>query len=145
MDESTKQAAVTIRTAVLAVLTKLNNMLMTAKPKPPVRRVFGLRFLLTKFETDIASRMLATNTRFHLVFPSAELRVYVDPIQMDQVFRNLLGNSLDAIAIARATESQPAGKIELIVDAQDKQAVLLWRDDGCGISRKTRNSIFTPF
>jgi len=70
-----------------------------------------------------------------------DLRCPVDPFQLEQVFRNLIENSLaaceDPVRVETAWESAWIG---------DRPAVrLTYRDDGPGISPAVANRVFEPF
>lgn len=146
VDTGARQMYSAIREATNRALNKLQNMLMTAKPKSPEKRVISLKSFLTEFEASIENTMLATRTKFFAAYPTCDLRVFADPVQIGQVLANLLGNSLDAIKLARlSADEQSAGKIELIVGEQNDDALLLWRDDGIGLSDQDKNKAFTPF
>lgn len=64
--------------------------------------------------------------------------VIADPLQIDQVFTNLILNSVDAV--------EDNGMIEIILtsDAANKLDVTI-KDDGCGIEPADMEKIFSPF
>lgn len=68
-------------------------------------------------------------------------RVYGNPLQIEQVFINLTTNARDAIeATGRGN-----GKIMISAIMQDKFVEIRFRDDGVGMSEKTKAKAFNPF
>ena len=76
------------------------------------------------------------------------------PGQLNQVFMNLLSNSIDAVeeklkTLSSASEEhstfQPTIWIETQYDASTQQGIIRVRDNGCGISESTQEKIFDPF
>lgn len=142
----TLQACLAIRTATTEALSKLQNMLMTAGPKPPVKKVVGIKSELTAFEASINHRVSVTNVEFTARYPERDPIVLADVRQLRQVWANLFSNSLEAIRSARrAKEPRQAGKIELTVEVERNFLLLTWCDDGCGISYEAKRNAFTPF
>lgn len=145
-DPEMLQACSAIRTATTEAISKLQNMLMTAAPSSPVKKVVSIRSELVAFEANIKHRMSVTNVEFKSKFPDCDLLMLADVKQLRQVFANLLDNSLDAIRSARrGKEPRLAGKIELTVEVGKNLLLLSWHDDGCGMSEETRRYAFTPF
>ena len=87
-----------------------------------------------------------------------EVEIEVDPSllvrgdrgQLVQVFSNLFQNSIDAIEERKSGGSQHQGKITIHAHAtlgmdREKQIIVTFKDDGCGISPENRGKIFDPF
>ena len=87
-----------------------------------------------------------------------EVEIEVDPAllvrgdrgQLVQVFSNLFQNSIDAIEEKKSGDSQSQGKITVYAHTtlgmdREKQIIVTFRDDGCGISPENRGKIFDPF
>ncbi|MCR4434458.1 MAG: ATP-binding protein [Clostridiales bacterium] len=63
--------------------------------------------------------------------------------QMEQVFVNLLLNSITAV---KASKFQGDGLVEIRVkSAGDDRLLITVKDNGCGIAEKNMNKIFSPF
>jgi PAS domain S-box-containing protein len=144
-DPSTLEAYSAIRGAATAALSKVQNMLMTAKPRPPEKEVISLKSLLTEFEKSILHQASVTHIELSMNLPESDPFILAEREQMRQVIANLFGNSLDAIKSARVNGRRSAGRISLIADVENDILLLLWRDDGCGMSEETRTNAFIPF
>ena len=74
--------------------------------------------------------------RFHMIVEPADLRVWVDPIQVQQVIVNLFRNSVEALG----STQQP----EIVVRAGKREdfAEISVQDNGSGIADNIRDSIF---
>ena len=80
----------------------------------------------------------------------SSLLVRGDRGQLVQVFSNLFQNSIDAIEEKNSGDSQHQGKITIHAHTtlgmnREKQIIVTFRDDGCGISPENRGKIFDPF
>jgi len=78
------------------------------------------------------------------------LLVRGDRGQLVQVFSNLFQNSIDAIEEKKSGDSQYRGRITIHAHTtlgmdREKQIIVTFRDDGCGISPENRGKIFDPF
>ncbi|MCQ9206220.1 MAG: ATP-binding protein [Omnitrophica bacterium] len=71
-------------------------------------------------------------------------KVQADPNQLQQAFLNLLTNARDAID---STKRHQGGQISVqtLLDNDNKSIEVIFKDDGCGISKKTLEHIFNPF
>lgn len=133
-----------IRAATTGAYNKLQNMLMTANPRPPDKQVASVRSVVDLFATSIAYRAQANRIDFVPLYSETDPLILADIEQMRQVFANLFGNSAYAINLAR-TERPSAGRISLAVAVDDDLVRLSWCDDGCGLADGSRTSMFTPF
>ncbi len=71
--------------------------------------------------------------------PNESFNVVCDPKQMKQVFFNLLINAVEAVAEdGRIT-------IDLIRDTENNEAVIVFSDNGYGISKERMEMLFEPF
>ena len=76
------------------------------------------------------------------------------PGQLNQVFMNLLSNSIDALEEKLRMLPQPSGEqasfqptiwLETKYDASTQQSIICVRDNGCGIAESAQEKIFDPF
>lgn len=80
----------------------------------------------------------------------SSLLVRGDRGQLVQVFSNLFQNSIDAIEEKNSGAPPHQGKITIHAHTtlgmnREKQIIVTFRDDGCGISPENRGKIFDPF
>jgi two-component system NtrC family sensor kinase len=62
-----------------------------------------------------------------------------DANQLQQVFLNLLNNSIHAL------EQRPVGEIRIKAIQNSAEIIILFSDNGCGFSRETMEKAFLPF
>ena len=141
-DPSLERPYAGIRKATVAALGKLQNILMTAKPKTPEKNILSLRTLLNEVETEIGEWVSAAGVKFVATAPNAELNLFGDSEELKQVFTNLLANSIDAIA---ALQSPGEGRVDLNVTADERCVYLSWCDNGGGMTTDAMRYAFTPF
>ncbi|MCI4627015.1 MAG: ATP-binding protein, partial [Candidatus Magnetoovum sp. WYHC-5] len=67
----------------------------------------------------------------------SQIDIYADPIKLEQVFINLLSNSIDAI--------NDTGDIYITTTDEDNSVIVEVIDTGCGISAENIKNVFDPF
>ena len=67
--------------------------------------------------------------------------IMANPIQLEQVFVNLMSNAMDAIEQAHPGR----GKIEVQISHTPDGVTVTVTDDGCGMTDETKQKIFDPF
>ncbi|MDB5742100.1 MAG: hypothetical protein JWR68_415 [Polaromonas sp.] len=86
----------------------------------------------------IAALETAGRTKAHRVTLSAQpVRLYADPVRLDQVATNLITNALKY--------TLPGGEIEVAVRHEGTQAVFSVADNGIGMSARLIQGVFEPF
>jgi signal transduction histidine kinase len=85
--------------------------------------------------------LLQRGIRLEIESDSGAGIILANPIQLEQVFVNLMSNAMDAIEAAHPGR----GSIEVrIANSADSVKVVV-SDDGCGMEEKIRDRIFDPF
>ncbi len=141
---STVETYAAIREASNSALGKLQNLLMTASPPAPTMQVVSLKAILQAFEASMKKRAEASRVEFRATYPEDDALVLADADQLRQVFANLFGNSIDAIKAIRATRGwKYGGRINLAMTIAGADILVVWCDNGCGISEDIRTSLFT--
>ncbi len=87
----------------------------------------------------VKHRIAACNTRVKWNKRSAAVVVRADRIRLEQVFVNLIQNSLDALG------DRHDGQIEIMIDPGRSDVVLVFADNGPGLPEAMKPRIFTPF
>lgn len=67
--------------------------------------------------------------------------MFGDPLELQQVALNLLLNAADALRPG----ASGGGRVDLTVEVRGAQAVLVVRDDGCGMDEEARQRCFDLF
>ncbi len=75
--------------------------------------------------------------RISVSLPSGEIIVEGDPVRLEQVFGNLLSNAI--------RYSPANGRIDVLVDVKETDALVHVRDEGDGIDQELLPRIFEPF
>ena len=75
------------------------------------------------------------------VYSQEDDSVYANPMQLEQVFINLTSNARDAI---EATQ-RGRGSISIRTEVTQKFVEVIFKDDGTGMSDKTKAKAFNPF
>lgn len=70
---------------------------------------------------------------------AADVPVKADRVRLEQVFVNLIQNSLDAL------ENCPDGWIEILFERRKGMVIATFSDSGPGLSKGMRQKLFTPF
>ncbi len=91
----------------------------------------------------IESALLLLRNKYHnrieiiKKYPKKDFKIQCYPGQLNQVFMNILHNSIDAI--------EGEGSIYVTVSRQGESAFVTFRDTGDGMSEEVRRRIFDPF
>lgn len=119
-----------------SVATKL---LRLGRREPPSRRPTDLvRLVDDALELERYSLRKASVTVTRSFEPGLPA-VQADPLQLQQVFLNLICNALHAM------EGRGAGRLEVEVRREGDRLVARFADDGCGIAPGDLGRIFDPF
>lgn len=136
----------TINAALRESVDEFKNLLTAHKPRTPQKLLLMISELLGANEERMRRQALDKNTQFVVNYPDTDFKVAVDLEQMLGVFTNLFTNSLDAI-LKRKWPGSPSGAGLITLTARVKQnyAQIVWKDNGCGISKDQRQNIFNAF
>ncbi len=86
------------------------------------------------------------NIRFVITYPEPDIKLSVDPQQIESVIANLFTNSMHAIKRRQETDASfSQGVIELSAQLNKKHVELVLKDNGCGIAPEDRQHIFNAF
>lgn len=88
---------------------------------------------------DMQMRLKSVGVETH-IDGTSEFMLYGDSVLFDQIFYNLISNSLDELR-----EKAGEKKIQVICHKKDRLLTIHFRDNGRGIPEENINKIFTPF
>ncbi len=101
------------------------------------RQPIDLKETLHRAIQTMEPHIAEKNHHFSAVLPEQTLRAFADPMRIEQIVTNLLGNAI------RYTEA--GGIIELTLDTIDSMARIRVKDNGQGISSRSLKKIFDVF
>jgi PAS domain S-box-containing protein len=116
----------------------VQNLLSFARQRKPQRDEVDIRKVLDETLALRDYDLKINHIRVERDLPSEPALVVADPHQIEQVFLNIINNSVDAIL-----ETGRAGKLKIRVYSQGGQVCTQFTDDGAGI--KDAKRIFDPF
>jgi signal transduction histidine kinase len=113
----------------------VSDLLDSVRTKPPHSEIVGVRELLEKTLGKCAVPSIVT---VKLDIPATVSKLRVDPLQIHQVFRNLISNGIEAMPKGGALEIR-AGE-----DAPAKTITISVKDSGSGIAPEALSKLFQP-
>ena len=84
-------------------------------------------------------RIMSSHTKIKWDKAAAAVLIMADRIRLEQVFVNLIQNSLDAFAVAQK------GQIQITFRQEDAHVLLIVADNGPGLPAELREKLFVPF
>lgn len=114
-------------------------LMLFAKNPEPKRQALNLSDLVPKWLSLTRDLAAESGVAIELRNDAKQLTVLGDPMLLQIIVSNLLGNALDAIAGI----SPP--KIAVTLSAEPGQAILRVEDNGPGVPRALRDRLFQPF
>jgi PAS domain S-box-containing protein len=116
----------------------VQNLLSFARQRKPQRDEVDIRKVLDETLALRDYDLKINNIRVERDFPSEPAVVVADPHQIEQVFLNIVNNSVDAVL-----ETGRAGQLKIRISCQSGHICTQFTDDGAGIKDPKR--IFDPF
>ncbi len=116
----------------------VQNLLSFARQRTPQRDEVDVRKVLDETLTLRDYDLKINNIQVEREAPGEPAMVVADPHQLEQVFLNIINNSVDAIL-----ETGRKGKLKIRVQCQGGQVCTQFSDDGPGLKDPKR--IFDPF
>ncbi len=116
----------------------VQNLLSFARQRKPQRDEVDIRRVLDETLALRDYDLKINNIRVERELPSEPALVVADPHQIEQVFLNIINNSVDAIL-----ETGRAGQLKIRISSQAGHICTQFTDDGAGIKDPKR--IFDPF
>ena len=138
-----------IRSQIDRIAGIVRQLLEFSRRREPAFRNVELPFLFNKVTELLEHKIVEKNIKVKIVIDDALPSIQADPDQLQQVFINLLLNSLHAL--------QPGGAIKIaasVVDKADGNGIsnrnrqkvrIEFEDNGAGIPAETLSQVFDPF
>ncbi|MCI0496587.1 ATP-binding protein, partial [candidate division KSB1 bacterium] len=146
---------------IIRQVNRLDELLRTfftyARPQTPERKFHRLQEIVQEVYTLLHNRLMASNVEFVERYANDLPLVVVDSQQIQQVFFNLILNSLDAMARGGKLEIVATAKVAMLyaIDRRQKRSPRTKNnstyvevsviDTGEGIKGEHLDSIFNPF
>jgi signal transduction histidine kinase len=134
-DETTREYLGMIKNEISDADRIVGDLLDSVRTRPPQPQSATIRELI---EMAMQRCVVPEKVEVRLEIPEMLSRVEVDPPQMQQVFRNLIANAVDAM---------PEGGDLIILAREDKEGetiAVVVRDSGIGMTEEQQARLFQP-
>ena len=115
----------------------LGRLLNFARTPEPNIKLTGIKNLIKQAVKTFENQEKYSLVKFSITLPKEPVKIYIDSVQMRQVFINLILNACDAM--------NNSGKIKITLNVDDKNSIISFKDNGTGINPENMEKIFTPF
>jgi signal transduction histidine kinase len=126
---------------VVAQIDRLENLvrdlLTYARPAEPQRQSFDVQELIDRVLQHVKESLDGASITVHRVYGPSTGHLVADPRQMEQVFINLIHNSVQAMP--------EGGTLSVTTRAVDRNLVITFRDTGDGIATADLQKVMQPF
>jgi signal transduction histidine kinase len=118
----------------------INNLLFYSRLKSPqyedmpLNKIIGECVRLCRNQSGIMKQLSIMKK----ISPTDHLAIEADPLQIKELFSNILNNACDAVPVE-------GGKIEIVTESNADHVTIRVRDNGTGIDKQHMEKIFDPF
>jgi signal transduction histidine kinase len=116
----------------------INNLLFYSKLRPPRLQSVAVHRVLGECINEVEKQYPQTITVTAALTPIRDVQIQADPLQLKEVFANVLNNAFDAV-------DENSGKIEVRAEAAAAVVRIDVQDNGSGITQEDLEKIFDPF
>ena len=134
-DDSVKEYLDIIKSEIAGSERIVSDLLDSVRTKPPHPEIVGVRELLEK---TLGKCAVPSTIKVKLDIPETLSPLRVDPLQIHQVFRNLISNGIEAMPEGGMLEIQASE------DVPAKTITISVRDSGAGIAPELLAKLFQP-
>ncbi|EFK05859.1 Sporulation kinase E family protein [delta proteobacterium NaphS2] len=128
VDEATKKKKLTIITEEVARLEKLLKELREYYlPKDPDFQAVNVKEMMQRLYPLVKNECGDKDIEVELILDKEDLTVNWDPCRLEQVFINIIKNSIEAV--------ENKGKLSIYATLSDDKVKVVIKDDGCGIPK----------
>ena len=139
-DETTREYLDIIKNEIATADHILTDLLDAVRTKPPHPETVGLTELLIQALHECA---VPPNVTVKMDIHATTPPLWVDPLQMQQVFRNLISNGVEAMPDGGTLEIR-ALEVRASAGAEGRNVIVSIRDGGVGIAPEHFSSLFQP-
>jgi len=133
-NETTREYLGIIEDEIAAADRIVGDLLDSVRTKPPQPHITNSGELLDQVMTRCK---MAPSVKVRLEITKMLPSIVVDPVQMEQVFRNLIANALDAMP--------EGGELEIRAEEKENRMVAIRvRDSGIGMTAEQKEKLFQP-
>lgn len=115
--------------------------LNAAKPQPRHLKLIELNKLIKELYVLYEGEAHLQNIMMDISLSTEEPSIYMDENQLKQVLINMVKNAIEAINIAERRQ----GEVVLSTEVNGDYALIIIKDNGCGMSAESIEKLFTPF
>ncbi len=135
VDDTTKEYLAIIQGEISGSERIVSDLLDSVRIQPPHPESVGVRQII---EQTVGKLTIPSNVRITLDMPETLPMLWVDVQQMQQVFRNLVSNGIEAMP--------DGGTLEIVATADEaaKYVTIGVRDSGIGIAPEQLDKLFQP-
>lgn len=114
-----------------------------SRPSDDNKKTISLNQLVKDTSLLYESEAILNNITISNQYANEEIEFVANDKHLKQVLVNLLKNAIEAIEL-RQDKSQN-GIIDYYTDIEENRALVVIKDNGCGMSEKTLQNLFLPF
>lgn len=135
--EFRKKFIETLRHETQRMKSIVEDLLLFSKPKEPFKENFRASEMLNDIMLLLHDNCVKQGIKVHSNYSKQDM-IYADKGQIRQAFLNILMNAIDAM-------KESGGELFISTSGQEKDIVVIVRDNGKGISQDKLPHIFDPF
>ena len=134
-DETTKEYLNIIKDEIAGSERIVSDLLDSVRTKPPRPEAVGVREMM---EQTLSKCTVPPAVTVKLEIPETLPPLQVDAVQIQQVFRNLISNGVEAMPDGGPLE------IRVVENSEDKTITISVRDSGIGMTPEVMGKLFQP-
>lgn len=116
----------------------INNLLFYSRLKPPHYERINIFDILQETIESIQDKRKKNVSIIRNINPLKPVCIEADPLQIKEVFNNILNNAYDAV-------TSDKGEIKITTEDEVKFVKIIVKDNGYGIDKDSLDRIFDPF
>lgn len=90
--------------------------------------------------------LLQRSCRYELTVPEdSDFHSKGHQLQIEQALSIVITNAVDAIVERHKEDSKEKGLLQLSISSNEKEIILIFKDNGCGMSEALQKKIFSPY